>query len=88
MTKQNYEYRIVDGHRVRLQERRRNKKGEADGIEASYGYYANVLTPWGEMERCYVVAVPSLAGGFEKFASVYKPVTNPGVRWSVFQVFG
>lgn len=87
MKKLDYEYRIVDGHRVKLQERRINKKGEPDGIEASYGYYKECMTPWGQLERCYIVNSPSLAGGFEKFASVYKPKTNPGVRWSVFQVF-
>jgi hypothetical protein len=87
MAKPDYDYTIRDGHRVRLQEQRYNKEGKPDGIEPSYGYYKRILTPWGKMERCYVVAVPSLAGGYEKFASVYKPETNPGVRWSVFQIF-
>lgn len=88
MEKRDYEFRILGGQRVRLQEVRHNKKGDRDGLEPSYGYYKDALTPWGQMERCYIVHVPSLAGGYEKFASVYKPKTNPGVRWSVFQVFG
>lgn len=87
MEKLDYDYTVIDGRRVRLADRKVNKKGETEGLEPSYGYYKNVVTPWGELERCYVVTVPSLAGGKEKYASVYKPVTNPGVRWSVFQIF-
>jgi len=87
MAKNDYEHTVINGRRVRLQDRRYSKKGEPDGLEPSYGYYKMVMTPWGEMERCYIVSMPSLAGGYETFASVYKPATNPGVRWSVFQVF-
>lgn len=86
MAKSNYEYTMIDGHRVRVADRRTGKNGDQDGLEPSYGYYKQVVTPWGELERCYIVTVPSLAGGKEKYASVFKPVTNPGVRWSVFQL--
>ena len=79
-------YTYINGRRVQVAEYRRNKDGVKDGLEPSYGYYKNVTTPWGAVERCYVVTVPSLAGGKESYASVYKPVTNPGVRWSVFPV--
>lgn len=87
MKNNDYEYTIINGQRVRLNDRRKNKDGEYDGLEPSYGYYKEVMTPWGAMERCYIVTVPSLFGGKETFASVYKPATNPGVRWSVFQVY-
>jgi hypothetical protein len=87
MKKIDYDYTIIDGNRVRVADRRKGKNGDYEGLEPSYGYYKEVVTPWGAMERCYIVTVPSLAGGKETFASVFKPVTNPGVRWSVFQVY-
>lgn len=86
MAKLDYDYTVIDGRRVRTADRRFNKNGESDGLDPSYGYYMHVKTPWGETERCYIVTVPSLAGGKERYASVYKPATNPGVRWSVFQI--
>lgn len=73
--------------RVKLQERKTNKNGETIGLEAPYGYYEDLVTPWGAVERCYVVTVPSLSGDKQRYASVYKPVTNPSVHWSVFEVF-
>jgi hypothetical protein len=84
MTSQNFT--IIDGQRVQVQPFRKNKYGEKDGLEPSYGYYKNVLTPWGAIEKCYVVTLPSLAGGKESYASVYKPESNPGVRFSVFKI--
>jgi len=55
---------------------------------APIGYFRNVMTPWGCVERCSVVKMPSLLGGFVEYASVYKPASNPGVRWSVFEIKG
>lgn len=55
-------------------------------LDAPVGYFKNVMTPWGVVERCNVVAMPSLSGEKVEYASVYKPVTNPGVRWSVFEI--
>jgi hypothetical protein len=82
----NFDYVIIDGERVQVPGYRYNKKGEKDGLESSYGYYKKVKTPWGAMERCFIVTVPSLAGGKDSYASVFKPESNPGVRWSVFQL--
>jgi hypothetical protein len=80
-------FTIVNGNRVQIPDRRKNKNGDYEGLEPSYGYYKEVVTPWGAIERCYLVTVPSLAGGKEIYASVFKPSTNPGVRWSVFKVY-
>lgn len=54
--------------------------------DAPAGYFKNAMTPWGCVERCNVVKMPSLLGGFVEYASVYKPASNPGVRWSVFEI--
>jgi len=81
-----YDFTIIDGHRVRVPDYRKNKNGDRDGLEPCYGYYKNVVTPWGAIEKCYVVTLPSLGGGKESYASVYKPESNPGVRFSVFQI--
>lgn len=81
------EYTTIDKRRVKIQERRKNKNGDDMGIEPSYGYYEELMTPWGAIERCYVVTVPALSGEKQRYASVYKPVTNPNVQWSVFEVF-
>lgn len=82
----NFDYVIIDGERVRVSDYRYNKKGDKDGLEPSYGYYKKVKTPWGAIERCFIVSVPSLGGGKDSYASVFKPESNPGVRWSVFQL--
>lgn len=87
MANNNYEYTVVNGRRVQIADYRTNKAGERMGLEPSYGYYEEVKTPWGAVERCYVVTVPGLSGQKQKYASVFKPVTNPNVRWSVFEVF-
>jgi hypothetical protein len=79
-------YTTIDGHRVKVAERRLDKTGKSDGLEPSHGYKANIKTPWGAWEQCYVVTTPGLSGEKERYASVYRPVTNPGVRWSVFQI--
>ena len=84
--KADYEYTLIDGRRVKVAARRYKLNGDSDGLEPSYGYHRKVVTPWGEVEKCFIVSVPSLSGGKERFASIYKPVTNPGVRWSVFQI--
>lgn len=85
--KNDYEFTTINGRRVRVAEYRKNRNGENDGLEPSYGYYKDVVTPWGAVETCYIVTLPSLAGGKESYASIYKPATNPGVRFSVFPVF-
>jgi len=82
----NFDYVIIDGERVRVSDYRYNKKGDKDGLEPSYGYYKKVKTPWGAIERCFIVSVPSLAGGKDSYASVFKPESNPCVHWSVFQL--
>jgi hypothetical protein len=82
------EFMFINGHRVEIAEYRTNKAGERMGLEPSHGYYEEVQTPWGAVERCYIVTVPSLSGDKQRYASVYKPVTNPNVQWSVFEVFG
>lgn len=81
-----YEYTVINGRRVRVADRKVNKSGDYFGVDASYGYYEELKTPWGAVERCYVVTVPSLSGGKQKYASIYKPTTNPNVQWSVFEV--
>lgn len=81
-----YDFTVINGRRVKVAEYRKNKNGDRDGLEPSHGYYKSVVTPWGAVETCYVVTLPSLAGGKETYASVYKPATNPGVRFSVFQI--
>jgi len=81
------EHTTIDNRRVKLQERKTNKNGEAIGLEAPYGYYEDLIAPWGAVERCYVVTVPGLSGEKQRYASVYKPATNPSVYWSVFEVF-
>jgi hypothetical protein len=54
--------------------------------EPPKGYYKDVVTPWGAVERCNVIKMPALAGGTEEYAMISKPQTNPGVRFSVFKV--
>ena len=63
-----------------------NSPNTKQPIDAPAGYFKNVMTPWGRVERCNVVKMPSLLGGFVEYASVYKPASNPGVRWSVFEI--
>ena len=53
---------------------------------APYGHFRLVKTPWGAYERCSVVSMPMLDGSWAEYASVYMPRTNPGVRWSVFEI--
>jgi hypothetical protein len=79
-------FTVINGNRVQIPDRRKNKNGDYEGLEPSYGYYEWVKAPWGAQELCYLVTVPSLAGEKEIYASVFKPKTNPGVRWSVFKV--
>ncbi len=87
MAKDEYEYTVINKRRVRIADRKMNKTGTRSSLEPSYGYYEELVTPWGAVERCYVVVVPALSGEKQRYASVYKPVTNPNVQWSVFEVF-
>lgn len=75
--------RIIDGHRVRIPEL---ITVPGKGVTPSYGYKKRVMTPWGEPEVCDIIATPSLLGGTERYAQVYRPKSNPGVSIATFRL--
>lgn len=50
------------------------------------GIRENIMTPWGSMESCVVVGMPDFSGIRVKYATVLRPKSNPGVRFSTFRV--
>jgi hypothetical protein len=72
---------MIDGHRVKVPERLHN-----GSLEPSYGYRRRMMTPWGSFEVCTVYATPSLYGGTERYAQVYRPKTNQGVALATFRI--
>lgn len=74
---------LIDNRRVRVAE---FNTQAGKGIAPSYGYRKQVVMPWGAIEECIVVTVPSLSGGKDKYAQVYRPKSNPGVSFSTFRL--
>ncbi len=74
---------LIDNHRVRVAGL---NPAPGKGIGPSYGYRKQVMTPWGAIEECIVVTVPSLSGEKDKYAQLYRPKSNPGVAFSTFKL--
>jgi hypothetical protein len=54
--------------------------------EPPYGTVRNVLTPWGAVEKCNIIAMRTFSPQKEYYAFVDKPVSNPGVSASCFKL--
>lgn len=63
-----------------------NFNSSYDSVSAPIGYYMDVKTPWGAIERCNVVSMPNVSGEKDNYASISRPKTNPHVKWSVFKI--
>jgi len=78
--------KIVYGRSVPVAPIRFDRDGKKDGVEPSYGFKMRVMTPWGSPEVCTITPVPGLSGALEFCAQVYKPKSNPYVRFCTFWV--
>lgn len=61
------------------------KHEEHKALDAPYGVERMVITPQGKNERCIVFKMSSQSGK-EEYATIYKPKSNLGVRYSVFKI--
>lgn len=82
------DWMIINGHKIQVSGYKYLSKDQniRDGLEAPLGYNKRIKTPWGETEMCMIVAMPSLDGTLDFYATVANPKTNPGVRMSAFRV--
>ena len=82
------DWMIVNGQRIQVADYRYTSSfpRTRDGLDAPLGYMKRIVTPWGETEMCMITAMPALDGTIDFYATVSKPKTNPGVRFSVFRV--
>lgn len=82
------DWMIINGQRIQVADYRYTNDGHKrrDGLDAPLGYMKRIVTPWGETEMCMITAMPALNGTLDFYATVNKPKTNLGVRFSVFRV--
>ena len=55
-------------------------------LDAPLGKSAMLKAPWGTMEEAQVFDVVDIRDGKVQYASVYKPIGNFKVKYSVFRV--
>lgn len=77
---------LIKHQRVKVPPFLKNKEGNNERLDASYGFKKKVRTPWDAYEVCTITAVPSLAGGYDYYAQVTQPKSNPYVRYCTFRV--
>lgn len=62
------------------------EKTTLKALDAPSGNKALINTPWNTIEEAMVVNMPDFSGNKVKYAMIFEPKTNPGVKFSVFKL--